>query len=366
MRIAFLARRELADPGAGGSEVLVDQLASGLHGRGHEVTVFCGGPVGARSYRTVSLGGPYAQFMLAPTLFARTIRSADLVVEVANGIVHYAPLWRSGPTVCLVNHVHREEWSMWFPRPVAFVGRTIETRVFPIAYRHRIVVAVSSSTADDLIQTGVRREQIRIVENGVSARTSMMMKSSTPLFLAVGRLVPQKRFDLLLDAWPTVRAATGGRLVIAGDGPELRRLSSAATDGVDIVGRVTNDERDTLLQQAWALVHPSQMEGWGLVIMEAAAAATPAIGFDVAGVRDSIANGVTGILVNTKAEFTQAMIDLASDGHQRERLAAAALARAGAFSWARTVSRFEVVAEEAVAVRSPVPGQLAAVAQPRP
>src|ERR1700728_3567817 len=55
-RVLFVAWRDLASPRAGGSEVLVDELASGLTQRGYQVTLLCGGRTGERPYRVVRSG----------------------------------------------------------------------------------------------------------------------------------------------------------------------------------------------------------------------------------------------------------------------------------------------------------------------
>src|SRR4051812_29638678 len=61
--ILFVAWRDLANRRAGGSEILVDRLASGMLARGHRVTLLCGGPVAERPYHVARNGGTYSQFL---------------------------------------------------------------------------------------------------------------------------------------------------------------------------------------------------------------------------------------------------------------------------------------------------------------
>ena len=110
--ILFVAWRDLANRRAGGSEVLVDQLATGILARGHEVTLLCGGPVAERPYHVMRNGGTYSQFLRAPVAYLRNFRNADLIVEVCNGMPFLAPLWSRRPVLCLVNHVHTELLSL--------------------------------------------------------------------------------------------------------------------------------------------------------------------------------------------------------------------------------------------------------------
>ncbi|MDG4862219.1 glycosyltransferase family 4 protein [Streptomyces sp. T-3] len=348
-RIVFLSRRDLGNPAAGGSELLVDQLADGLTKRGHQVTLLCGGPAAYRDYRVVSAGGDLGHYLKARSAFSRQVGGCDLLVEVCNGMPYLAPLWHSGPTLCLVNHVHTDLWGMRYPGPAARLGRRLEHWALSGAQRGNLLVAVSPSTASALQAIGVPPERIRVVHNGVDEPGPLEPRSEEPLFLAMGRLVEYKRIDLLLRLWERVRPVTGGRLVIIGDGPERERLQHMAGPGVEFAGHVTETEKHRLLCAAWMLLHPSAVEGWGLVVTEAATRGTPAIGFDVPGLRDSIEDGVTGVLARGESSFAAAWCTLALSAERRRAFGKAAASRAADYRWSNTVRQFQAVAAEAVA-----------------
>ncbi|MEW2614119.1 glycosyltransferase family 4 protein [Streptomyces sp. NPDC047880] len=350
-RIVFLAHRDLGNASAGGSELLVDRLADGLTRLGHQVTLLCGGPVALRDYRVVSAGGPYGHYLRARSAFARRVGDCDLLVEVCNGMPYLAPLWHRGPTLCLVNHVHTDLWRMRFGGPLApaaRIGRRLEHWALTGAQQRNLLVAVSSSTAHALRAIGVERDRIRVVHNGVEEPGPRADRSAEPLFVAVGRLVEYKRVDLLLRLWERVRPVTGGRLVIVGDGPERERLERLAGPDVEFTGYVTEAEKHRLLCAAWLLLHPSAVEGWGLVVTEAAARETPSVAFDVPGLKDSVVDGETGILARGESSFAAAWCALALSGRQRELMGKAARERAAQFRWDRTVRQFRAVATEAV------------------
>ncbi|MFJ2826581.1 glycosyltransferase family 4 protein [Streptomyces sp. NPDC087263] len=351
-RIVFLARRDLDNPAAGGSELLVDRLAEGLTQLGHQVTLLCGGPAAYRDYRVVSAGGDLGHYLRARPTFHRQIGDCDLLVEVSNGMPYLAPLWHHGPTLCLVNHVHTDLWRMRFGGPLApaaRIGRRLEHWALAgAAQRRNLLVAVSPSTAHALHDIGVERDRIRVVHNGVEEPGPQGSRSPEPLFVAMGRLVEYKRIDLLLRLWERVRPVTGGRLVIIGNGPERERLEQLAGPGVEFAGHVSEAEKHRLLCAAWLLLHPSAVEGWGLVVTEAAVRETPAVAFDVPGLRDSVVDGETGVLARGESSFAAAWCTLALSAHRRTLMGKAARDRAARYRWNHTVRRFRAVAAEAV------------------
>ncbi len=356
MRLAIVTWRDLTHPLAGGSEVLTDQLARGFAERGNDVTVVCGGPVdqdGAdgRPYAVVEAGGTFSQYIVAPYL-CRRLRNVDLLIDVENGMPYFSPLWHRGAKVCLVHHVHTDQWRDRFAPPLAAIARAVEARAMPLAYRKQTFVAVSPSTCSALVSIGVPADHIRVIENGVSPRSpaagpgTRPAKSPSPLFVAVGRLVPHKRIDLLLETWEQVRPETGGRLVVVGDGPEMAKLRRSLPEGAELAGRVSDRERDELMAAAWLLVHCAHHEGWGMTVLEAAAAGTPALALDAPGVRDAIVDGTTGELACDPADMMKRWTALASNPERRAALGEAARERAASMSWDRTVGSYLELAVE--------------------
>lgn len=348
MRIVFVAWKDTAHPQAGGSEVLVDRLATGLLARGHEVALVAGGPTEPHAYPVVDAGGKFGQYLRAP-IAAQRYRDWDLLVDVSNGVPYFSPLWRRGPSVMVVHHVHEDQWPMNFPAAVAKVGWALERHVVPRVYRHRLVLAVSPSTRDALVQIGVRPEQIRLMHNGTEAPPDVSVARATePTFVALGRLVPHKRVDRLLAIWDRVHPEIGGRLLVLGDGPERERLEALAGPGVEMRGAVSDLEKHEALGSAWLLVHAAQHEGWGIVVTEAAARGTPTLAFDVPGVRDVVVGNETGVLIPDCDDdaFVEQWIALARDPVRREELGNAARTHCAAYTWDAAVDALLAAAEE--------------------
>ena len=194
--ILFVAWRDLANPRAGGSEVLVDRLAEGMTTRGDRVTVLCGGPTAPRGYQVIRNGGSYTQFLRAPLVYQRRLRDCDLVVEVCNGMPFFAPLWARRPMVCLVNHVHTELWGIRLPPPLAAVGRFTESVLMPWAHRKNLFLTISPSTAAALTEIGVEKDQIRLACTGVELPQPLTPRSPEPMFLALGRAARERALRL--------------------------------------------------------------------------------------------------------------------------------------------------------------------------
>jgi glycosyltransferase involved in cell wall biosynthesis len=350
MKVIAVSWRDLAHPSAGGAEVMIDQLLRGLSARGHEVMLVAGGPVGQRAYEVVDAGGTYAQYLRAPWICATRFGQADVIIDAENGFPYFSPLWRRGPAVCLVHHVHLDQWQTRFPLPVAATCRAIERYVMPAVYRNRPFVAVSRSTAEALRAIGVPGTNIRVIESGVVPLSGPLpQKAKEPLFVSLNRLVPHKRIDLLLESWRVASEVLPGRLVVAGDGPELDDIRSRAASipRVQVLGRVSDQVKLQLLAEAWAVLSTSHHEGWGMSIMEAATLGTPAIAVDAPGVRDSIVDGVTGVLVRSaeNQDLPRAIADairtFSADGRLRGDMGEAARTRAAAFGWSRSIDLWE-------------------------
>jgi glycosyltransferase involved in cell wall biosynthesis len=161
--------------------------------------------------------------------------------------------------------------------------------------------------------------------------------------VAVGRLVPVKRFHLLIRAAAAVRATVPDlQVVIAGEGYERTPLEAVvaelgADEWVSLPGRLRDHEVVDLYRRAWVLASSSLREGWGMSITEAAACGTPAVATDIGGHRDVIIDGETGILAQDH-DLAGALTELLTDHARRERMGAAALAASGRFDWGTTAT----------------------------
>jgi len=367
-RIHLLSWRDLADVEAGGSEVHAATVARLWAEAGVDVTLrtsYAQGhaPVITRDgYRVIRRAGRYL-------IFPRAVGSelvgrhgpSDALVEIWNGMPFLSPLWYRGPRVVLLHHVHAEMWQMVLgeERPwAAKLGDTIERRIAPLAYRRTPIVTLSSSSKDDIVeQLRLPARNIEVVPPGIDARfTPAGTKATDPLLVAVGRLVPVKRYDHLLRAVAEARRRHPRlSLTIVGEGYERERLDQLIldldmADAVTYAGHVSDDELVALYRRAWMVVSASAREGWGMSITEAAACGTPAVVTRIVGHTDAVIDRTTGLLVDPDdpVALGAGIADLIADDDQRERLGRSALANAARFTWESTaIGIMRALSEEA-------------------
>jgi glycosyltransferase involved in cell wall biosynthesis len=258
----------------------------------------------------------------------------------------FSPIWARCPKIVFLHHVHAEMWQMVMSPRLAPVGAFVERRVAPPFYRRSRIVTLSSSSRQEIVSMlGMRPERVSVVPPGVDPRFSPGgEKSAEPSVVAVGRLVPVKRFDLLIEELVSVKQTVPGlKAQIIGEGYERPRLeaqikAAGASDWIELVGRQSEEELLAAYRRAWVLVSSSQREGWGMTITEAAACGTPAVVTRIAGHRDAVEDGVTGILVDRPEQFGPALRTVLTDESKREQLGRAALEHAGRLTWEATAA----------------------------
>jgi glycosyltransferase involved in cell wall biosynthesis len=363
--------RDTRHPEGGGSERYIEQIAEGLAALGDDVTIFCAAHRRARSDESVNgvrfrrRGGRLTIYLHALWYVLR--HRADVVIDVQNGMPFFSVLVARCPVIVLVHHVHREQWRVVLPRLLAGFGWWIESWLAPRLYRNCQYVTVSEVTRHELASLGVRPERITVVPNGTSPTPPMTGGDSSdaapeepghpgpvgpdrsePALVTVCRLVPHKRVEhaiealhRLTDRWPRLR------LHVVGDGWWSEHLAAYARErGVDdrviMHGYLDEQAKHDVLSRAWLHLCPSLKEGWGIVVMEAAAHRVPTVAYRHAGgLAESVVDGTTGLLADTMDEFTSAVSRLLTDHAERAAMGEAARQRALTFTWSNSIKAFD-------------------------
>ena len=355
VNVVLLSWRDSRNPEAGGAEHYLEKMARGLVERGCGVTVFSAAHAGAPGREEIE-GVQFVRRGSKLSVYARGLQSllmrrfgkVDVVVDVQNGMPFLSRLVTRKPVVVLVHHVHREQWPVVYPGLSGRIGWWLESRLAPRLYRRCQYVAVSRATRDELRTLGVRGPRIAVVHNGTDPALSIgTLKSPHPSICVVGRLVPHKQIEHAIDAAVELSQQMPDlRLTVVGSGwweQELHDYARmrGADRLVEFTGHVDEVRKQEIYERSWVMALPSLKEGWGLVVGEAAMHGTPTVAYRSAGgTRESIDDGVSGLLVDSQQDFVAALRRVLSDSGHRRRLADGARSHSGQFTWEHSQAAF--------------------------
>lgn len=367
MKVLVVNWQDWTHPLAGGAEFHLREVFSRIARAGHRVDLLCCSYPGAEPHdhidgiNVLRHEAPYPLFNYAvPSVFRRSLHHTeyDVVVDDINKVPFFTPLFARAPVVALVHHLMgRTAFAETNP---AFAGYVwLGERPLGVVYRRSLFIAVSPSTADDLVRRGVDRARIAVVPNGVSDRafenSIERQKSATPLFTYVGRLKRYKTIETIIEAFALLLDThPEARLVIAGDGDhraalEHRAQASGAGHRIEFPGWLAEDDKWSLLASAWALCYTSPNEGWGLSSLEAQAVGTIALVSDTPGLRDTVDDGRSGWLVEhgSTTALASRMRWVIAEPEARRRMEVQAIERAAVYRWDSAASATLEVLEAA-------------------
>jgi phosphatidyl-myo-inositol dimannoside synthase len=215
-----------------------------------------------------------------------------------------------------LTHGHEAGWAA-LPGARALlrrIGDDLDALTYLAEYfRIRLARALSADAAGRMVRLapGVEPAIFRPGAGGPRIRHKHGIAPDRPVVVCVSRIVPRKGQDTLLAAWPTVRAEAPGDpfLMLVGDGPyrsqlEARTRQLGVADSVLFTGPVSRDELPGYYDAGTIFAMPCRtrragldVEGLGIVYLEAAATGLPVIGGDSGGAPDAVIDGETGYVV---------------------------------------------------------------------
>lgn len=198
-----------------------------------------------------------------------------------------------------------------------------------LARRARRIRTVSQRGKKGLMAIGIPAKNIDVIP--IASNLTPFLALSAPSFdqphvLCVARLEPEKGVDVLLHVWKEIiKQMPEARLRVVGDGSLGNFLQALAKKeglerSVEFIGKV----EDMVSQYAWStlVVQPSRFEGWGMAVVEAAAAARPVVMTDVGCAGEFIKSGKNGLVVpvESASDLSQAILTLLHDSPQAQAL----------------------------------------------
>lgn len=354
-RILILNWRDIKHRYAGGAEVYIHELAKRWVKAGNGVTIFCGNDGRSKRYEhidgveIVRRGGFYLVYFWAFIYYTFRFRKRfDVVIDCENGIPFFSPFYVRKKLFCLVFHVHQEVFRKSLLPPFAFIASLLEKRLMPFVYKNSTFITISKSSQKDIKKHTLTRKNIYIVTPGVDLQTYRVgKKSPRPLVLFLGRLKLYKGIEIFISsAQKILKQVPNALFVIAGDGEERERVrrqirSQSLDKTIILLGKVSEEEKIKLYQQAWIFVQPSLIEGFGMTIIEANACGTVAVASNVSGLCDSVVDKKTGFLVKygDVETFASRITYLLKNKTLRENFSVKARAWAQSFNWDKSAKQ---------------------------
>ena len=220
------------------------------------------------------------------------------------------------------------------------------------------MIAQGESLHDVIVELGVDRGRITIINNGVDVSAFAAAEPfphPRPYILGLGSLVPHKGFDLLVEAYARLREPSVD-LLIAGDGGEASALAGLIEqrglgDRVRLIGAVTGERKVSLYRSAAFFVCPSRREPFANVILEALAAGLPVVATDVGGNAEMVRPEVNGLLCAPESPpaLAAGIERLLAEPQLAARLRAAAMPSVTSHAWPRVAERYLEIYRSVVA-----------------
>ncbi len=338
MNILILNWRDVRHPKSGGAELVTMEHAKGWAKAGHRVTWLTASYTGAKSESIVEgvhfvrRWGSLSVYLYAPLYLLANARLVDVIVDEVHGFPFFSPLFTRKPVIVFIHEVAGEIWDYMFPFPKNVIGKFLERWYFQL-YRHCLFWTDAESTVLELMERGIPKEQCVAIPCPVIKDSRLKVpgskKEHNPTYVFVSRVVRMKGIEEIIKAFSfIVRTQANATLWIIGAGEKsyLAELKQMMRDyGIDehviFFGNVSEKRKFDLLSQAHILLHASVKEGWGLVVLEGALVGTPAVVYNVHGLRDVVKHRTTGIVVDNSSpqKMAQEVVALMGD-RKRYRL----------------------------------------------
>jgi glycosyltransferase involved in cell wall biosynthesis len=368
---------ETFPPEINGVAMTFGVIARELAERGHDVAVYhprrddLTSPAAASGYQRVPLPGfPIPRYPLlrlgwpSARRLSRVWRShrPDLVHVATEGPLGYSAICAArnlGIPVTSSFHTNFHHYTRHYGLPL--LQRSMLVWLRHVHNRTRCTFVPTPELAQELAQLGFRR--LRVLSRGVDTklfhpnrrsrrlRASWGAEDDTPVVLHVGRMAPEKNYELLFEIYQAMAAANPRlRFVLAGDGPLRQQLERKHRDFI-FAGFFSREDIGTYYASADIYIHASRTETFGNVLTEAMASGLAVAGFDYAAAQHFVADERTGLVapLDRPDALAEAAVRLVTDEPLRRRLQQAARPAVEGQSWSRVIEQFESDLQAAVA-----------------
>ena len=370
MKFLWLSWKDISHPLAGGAEVVLHELSKRMVQEGHEVTILTARYKGSKMFDTIDgidiirVGSNrYIHSFAALWYYIRNLRNKyDVVIEAVNTAPYFSFLGKDSAKRLLFYHqLAREIWYLEAPFPVSMVGYYVLEPIatFVLGKSKTDAITISESTKRDLMRFGFSEQRIHIISEGSvlapAAEIDSIQKYNAPTLLSLGAMREMKQTLEQLKAFEQAKEQMPElRMKIAGDyssdyGKKVLSYieKSAYRDDIEVLGRITHKQKMELMQRCHVIGVTSIKEGWGLIVTEANSQGTPAVVYDVDGLRDSVRHGKTGIVTSPDPQaLADGIVSLVRDQKQYNKMRHAGWQWSKAITFEQSLSDLNRVLEE--------------------
>jgi glycosyltransferase involved in cell wall biosynthesis len=352
MNILWFTWKDRTHPQAGGAELINEEIAKRLVRDGHQVRLIVGGYPGATrevmrdGYSITRIGNRFTLYWHAFRYYRNHLRGwADWVIDEMNTIPFLCKYYVCEPNILLAYQLCREIWFYQMPQPLSTLGYLVEP-IYLRLLNDRHVITESESTKNDLLKYGFHADAIAVIPMGISIAPMENLNSAqkypVPTVLSLGAIRDMKRtmdqiiaFECAKKTMPDLKMKIAGLPFGAYGGKVLSMIAlSRYSKDIEYLGHVSSHDKIALMRQCHVILVTSVKEGWGLIVTEANSQGTPAVVYNVDGLRDSVRHGETGICCsrNTPESLASAVVQLLTNQSEYSRV------RENAWRWSRELT----------------------------
>lgn len=339
-KILWFTWKDRKNPLAGGAELVNEELAKRLVKDGKEVIFIVAGFRGCKreefvdGYKVIRVGNRWTVYWEAFNYYKKYLKNwPDFIIEEINTIPFFTKFYVKQENILFIHQLCREIWFYQMFFPFSLIGYLLEP-IYLWFLNDRKVVTVSESSKKDLLRFGFKKDRIHIIPEGIDLEpvkdVSRVEKYNKPTLISFGAVRAMKRTGHIIKAFELAKKEVPDlQLIIAGDhsgnfGRKIKSMvkSSIYNKDIRLLGKVDKHKKYELMQKAHLLVVTSVKEGWCLVVTEANSQGTPAVVYDVDGLRDSVRHEETGIVCvkNNPTVLSMEIIQLFNNKQKYERL----------------------------------------------
>ncbi len=288
----------------------------------------------ADGYKIVRVGNRFSVYFETYKYYQKHLRGwADLIIEEINTFPFLSQLYAREKKILIFYQLCREIWFYQISFPLSLVGYLLEPLYLWLLRKNK-VITISASTKSDLIKYGFRRKNINIIPVGIGMKPIenlyKIKKFKNFTLLSLGAIRKMKRPDQQIKTFELAKRKIPElklKIIGAGAGGYYKKIKKIIKNSVyyrdiEFLGRVNSKKKIEILQKSHLILVTSVKEGWGLIVTEANSQGTPAVVYNIDGLRDSVKNNETGVVVkkNTPKYLARSIVELAKDKSKYTRL----------------------------------------------